>query len=189
MNQSKLTKDQIQKLVLSALGFVALVYVYLNLFLAPLAKSRATMEKTIAELHKKIDSAKTEIPKAATLERQASSATSRYATFQALSPEGAPIAWFPPRMKLFFANQQIDKSTVKLEGNSAYPQTQLANWIRYSWQIDLPQTDFATAGKAIAQLENSEPLLSISRLSMRAGSDNPEYQQGNLTTSTAILKR
>jgi hypothetical protein len=189
MNQPKLSKDQIQKIALSALGFVALIYVYLNFFLAPLAKSRATMQKTIADVQSKIEASKTEIPKAANLEKQALTATTRYAAFQTLSPEGAPIAWFPPRMKLFFGNQQIDKATVRLDGSGAYPQAQLANWMRYSWQIDLPQTEFAAAGKAIAQLENSEPLLTITRLSVRAGSDNPQHQQVSLSAATAILKR
>ena len=189
MNQSKLSKDEIQKIALSAVGFIALIYVYLNFFLAPLAKSRATMQKTIADLHSKIEASKTEIPKATHLEKQASTATARYAALQALSPEGAPIAWFPPRMKLFFANQQIDKTTVRLDSSGTYQQTQLANWLRYSWQIDLPQTEFSAAGKAIAQLENSEPLLSITRLSLRVGTDNPQYQQVSLTAATAMLKR
>ena len=189
MNQPKLNKDQIQKIALSIVGFIALVYVYLNFFLAPLAKSRVNMQKTIADLNAKIEASKTQIPKASNLEKQASSATARYAAFQALSPEGAPIAWFPPRMKLFFANQQIDKATVKLEGSSAFTQKELANWTRHSWQIDLPQTEFVTAGKAIAQLENTEPLLNITRFSMRAGTDNPQHQQVSLTASTAILKR
>jgi hypothetical protein len=189
MNQAKLSKDQIQKIALSVFGFIALVYVYLNFFLAPLAKSRATMQKTIADVQAKIEASKTEIPKADNLEKQATAATTRYAGLQALSPEGAPIAWFPPRMKLFFANQQIDKTTVKLDSSGAFPQTQLANWLRYSWQIDLPQTEFAVAGKAIAQLENSEPLLSVSRVTLRAGTDNPQYQQVSLTAATAILKR
>lgn len=189
MKQPKLSKDQIQKLALSVIGFIALVYVYLNFFLAPLAKSRATMEKTIADLHAKIEASKTEIPKAANLERQASSATTRYAALQALTPDGAPIAWFPPRAKLFFANEGIDKVTAKLDSNAPFSQKELASWNRFVWQIDLPQTDFATAGKAIADFENAEPLLSVTRLSMRGTSDTPEVQQVALTVSTAIMKR
>lgn len=189
MSQSKLSKDQIQKLALSALGFIVLVYVYLNFFLAPLAKSRATMEKTIADLQRKIEASKVEVPKTTALERQASTATTRYAALQALTPEGAPIAWFPPRIKLFFASQQIDKTAVKLDGSSTFPQPQLADWVRYLWQVEMPQTDFATVGKAIAELENAEPLLSITRLNIRPTTDNPEFQQVSLTASTTILKR
>ncbi|MFL6568461.1 MAG: hypothetical protein ACJ8LI_04785 [Chthoniobacterales bacterium] len=189
MNQQKLSKDQLQKIGLSVLGFFALLYVYFNFFLAPLTKSRIGMQHQIEELRAKIDASQTEIPKAANLERQAGTATTRYAALQALTPEGAAIAWFPPRMKLFFANQQIEKSSVKLDSSSVFPQKELSNWTRYVWQLDLPQTDFATAGKAIAQLENTEPLMSIRRISVRGSGENPEFQQVSLTADSAFLKR
>ena len=48
MKPKNLTKDQIQKIILSALGFVALIYCYFNFFLGPLNKSRASMTATIA---------------------------------------------------------------------------------------------------------------------------------------------
>lgn len=189
MNEQKLNKDQIQKIALSVIGFIALIYVYLNFFLAPLAKSRATMETQIADLQAKIEASKTEVPKAKNLEVQAKTATTHYSALQALTPDGAPIAWLPPRLKLFFANQQIEKATVKLDNNGSFPQTQLADWNHYVWQIDLPQTDFATAGKALAQLENTEPLLNFTRISFRASAENPEFQTVTLTASSAIFKR
>jgi hypothetical protein len=187
--QTKLTKDQLQKIVLSAIGFVVLLYVYFSFFLGPLTKSRAAAEARIADLQAKIASSQTHLTKVRNLEERATTATARFAAFKALSPEGAPIAWFPPRMKLFFANQQIEKSTVRLENNGPFKQPELADWLRYTWQIDLPQTDFATAGKAIAQLESSEPLLSVSRLSIKADASDPKFQQVNLTANTTVLKR
>ena len=45
MKPKKLNKDQIQKIVLSALGFIALIYCYFNFFLGPLNKSRAVDEQ------------------------------------------------------------------------------------------------------------------------------------------------
>ena len=55
--------------------------------------------------------------------------------------------------------------------------------------LDLPQTDFATLGKAVAELENTEPLLSINRINIHALTEDPQFQQVTLTVSTAILKR
>ena len=188
-SQTKLSKDQIQKMVLSAIGFVALLYVYFTFFLGPLSKSRTASEARMAALQTKITSSRSELLKTSNLEQQATDATTRFAAFKALSPEGAPIAWFPPRIKLFFANQQIDKSTARLEGNGPFKQPELAEWQRYTWQIDLPQTDFATAGRALAQLENTEPLLSVSRISIKADSNDPQFQQVNLTANTTVLKR
>ena len=189
MKQVKLNKDQIQKVILSAMGFVVLVYVYFSFFLGPLNRSRDTMLATMNDVQGKIDSSKTEITKASNLERQATSATTRFAALKALSPEGAPIAWFPPRMKAFFANQQIDKATARLENSAPYKEADLANWTRHNWLVELPQTDFSTLGLALAALENSEPLLSITRLNIRALPDDQQFQQVTLTASTAILKR
>jgi hypothetical protein len=184
-----LSKDQIQKLALSTIGFVVLLYVYFSFFLGPLNKSRNSMQASIKDLQDKVGNSNTEMTKTTNLEKQASAATTRYAALTNSSPEGAPIAWFPPRMKVFFANQQIDKTTARLEGNVPYKEADLSSWIRYNWMLELPQTDFSTLGKAVAELENSEPLLSINRLNIHALADNPQFQQVTLNVATAILKR
>lgn len=185
----KLTKDQIQKLMLSVIGFFVLLYVYFSFFLGPLNRSRDSMLATIDDVQGKLGSSKNELAKTANLERQATNATTRFAALKALSPEGAPIAWFPPRLKTFFATQEIDKSTARLESSVVYKEPDLASWMRYNWTIDLPQTDFATLGKAVAALENSEPLLSVMRITVRAMPDDPQFQQVTLNASTALLKR
>ncbi len=184
-----LSKDQIQKLALSAIGFVVLVYVYFSFFLGPLNRSRQVMQASISDLQGKLGTSKSEMTKTTNLEKQASAATTRYAALTNLSPEGAPIAWFPPRMKIFFSNQQIDRITARLENNVSYNEADLSNWMRYNWMLDLPQTDFSTLGKAVAELENNEPLLSINRINIHALPDNPQFQQVNLNVATAILKR
>ena len=189
MNENKLSKDQIQKLALSSVGFIALVYVYFSFFLGPLNNGRANAERTMADLQRKLASSKTEMDNATKLEREATSATTRFAALQALSPDGAPIAWFPPRLKVFFANHQIERSNARLETTSAFKEPELEKWSRYTWLIDLPQTEFATVGKALAELENSEPLLAMSRLSIRASAENPQFQQVNLVAHSTITKR
>jgi hypothetical protein len=187
--QIKLSKDQIQKLVLSAMGFVALIYVYFSFFLGPLNRSRDTTLAQIDELQGKVANSKSELTKTANLEKQADASTKRFAALKALTPEGAPIAWFPPRIKTFFANQEIDKVTARLESSVAYKETDLANWTRYNWLLELPQADFSTLGKAVAALENAEPLLSIARISIKALPENPQFQQVTVSTSTAMVKR
>jgi hypothetical protein len=185
----RLTKDQIQKVGLSTVGFVILLYVYFTFFLGPLARSRNSMLATIADKQRKLNSSKSELTKAANLEKQAKSATARFAALKALNPEGAPIAWFPPRMKVFFTNEQIDKAVARLENNSAFQQSELSGWLKYSWLIDLPGADYGRLGKAIADLENAEPLLTITKLSIRAAADNPEYQQVVLGVTNIIEKQ
>ncbi len=184
-----LNKDQIQKLALSTIGFIVLVYVYFTFFLGPLTRSHDKMLVQIKDLQSKTGSSKNELTKAANLEQQASAATSRYAALTSLSPEGAPIAWFPPRMKIFFSNLQIDKTTTRLDGNVPYKEADLAGWVRYNWMLDLPQADFDVLGKAVAELENIEPLLSINKINIHALPSDPQFQQVTLSVSTAILKR
>lgn len=191
MNLPKLNlnKNQIQKLALSAMGFVFLLYVYFTFFLGPLNKSRYSALAAIQDYQKKIDGSKSEIAKANSLERQAKDSTARFAALKALSPEGAPIAWFPPRMKLLFANQQIDKAVARLESNTGFKQAELSTWTRYNWLIELPQVDFGSLGKTIAELENAEPLLSVTKLSIHTLPDQPQFQQVAIAATTVIDKR
>ena len=189
MKRPKLKKDQVQKLALSTIGFFVLIYVYFSFFLGPLNRSRDSMLASIEDLQRKVAGSKNEMSKASNLERQAGAATTRFAALKALSPEGAPIAWFPPRMKAFFGSQQIDKVTARLESSSAYKEAELVGWMRYNWIIDLPQAEFSTLGKAAAALENGEPLLSINHINFRALPDDPQFQQVSFGVSTALVKR
>jgi hypothetical protein len=189
MNMPKLNGDQLKKVILSLMGFVFLLYAYSNFFLGPLNRSRGTMQTKMKATQEKLDRSKDDLSKAASLEKSARSATTRFAAFKALNPEGAPIAWFPPRMKTFFANQQIDKAGVRLENTASLKEPELANWTNYTWIIDLPQADYAALGKAIAQLENSEPLMAIRKLNIRAITDQQQFQQVTITAVNCIPKQ
>jgi hypothetical protein len=189
MTLPKISSDQVKKLALSAMGFVFLLYVYFTFFLGPLQKSRDGSLAQINDLQKKIDGSKDEMAKTATLERQAKDATARFTALKALTPDGAAIAWFPPRMKTFFASQQIDKAVARLESNTSFKQTELSGWTKYNWLIDLPHADFSALGKSIADLENSEPLLCITKLSIHAVPTEPQFQQVGIAATTVIEKR
>jgi hypothetical protein len=189
MKKLNLSKDQIQKLAVSTIGFVILVYVYFGFFLGPLNKSQNSMLASIKDLQDKVGSSEQTMTNVTSLEKQARTATTRYAALTNLSPEGAPIAWFPPRMKVFFANQRIDKATARLESNVPYKEADLVGWTRYNWTLDLPQTDFSALGYAVAELENTEPLLSINHINIHALAEDPQFQQVSLNVATAILKR
>lgn len=189
MIPKKLNKDQIQKIALSVIGFIGLIYCYFNFFLGPLNKSRESMTKTIAEVDAKTASSKAELRKTASLESQAKEATGRYEALKRTTDDGAPIAWFPPKMRTFFAERHIEKVAARLESSSEFKQTELIDWIKDTWAIDLPESDYGDLGKAIADLENGEPLLAIRRVSIRAVPEEPQYQQVTLSAQTALLKK
>lgn len=186
---NKINSEHIKKIVLGGLGLIGLLYVYFTYFIGPLQRSEAATQAKIAELQTKTASSKSDIAKAANLEQSAREATSHYEALRTLSPEGAPIAWFPPRIKTFFADQHIDKATARLDSNAACPEKELSAWSRSTWTIDLPQADFTTLGKAIAKLENSEPLLAIKKLTIRGSSETPQFQQATLAVTTLIDKK
>lgn len=187
--KKKLTNDQIKKLGLSIAGLVGLIYVYFSFLLGPLQQTRAATLQKMEDFQRKIASAKPEMAKAAKLEAEAGSATARYDALKSLTPEGAPIAWFPPRIKTFFANQQIEKATAKMEATTPFTEKELAGWTRYTWAIDIPQADYASLGAAVAQLENAEPLLAIRKISIKGLADAPQFQQVTLSAATTLVKR
>jgi hypothetical protein len=182
-------KEKIKKISLSAMGFVVLVYVYFSFFLGPLNRSRDTMLAAMKDKQAKLSSSKDEMAKATTLEHQAKAATTRFAALKGLNAEGAPIAWFPPRIKVFFANAHLDKAVARLENSTTPKDPELAGWMKYNWVIDIPQADYSAAGKAIADLENAEPLLSITRLTIRAQADQSEFQSVDLVATNFIQKK
>ena len=189
MNLPKFSKDQIKKLALSAMGFVVLLYVYFTFFLGPLKRAHDGTLAQIADRQKKIDTSKDEMTRVSTLERQAKDSAARFAALKSLSPEGAPIAWFPPRMKTFFANQQIDRAVARLESNTNFKQNELGAWTKYNWLIELPQADFTALGAAIAELENTQPLLAVTKLSIHVLPDQPQFQQVGIAATTVVEKR
>jgi hypothetical protein len=189
MKKLGLTKDQLQKMILSVLGFIALLYVYFTFFLGPLNRSRNTMLGSIKELETTINTSKLEITRVANLERQAKNATKRLGDLKSLCPEGAPIAWFPPRMKSFFTNDQIDKVVARLEGSNDAKESDLAEWTRYNWLISLPETDYRTLGRAIADLENTEPLLAINRMTIHTLPSQPGIQQVEVAAANLIPRK
>jgi hypothetical protein len=185
----KLNKEQIKKLALSTMGFVFLLYVYFTFFLSPLNRSRDGMLLKIKDLQGKLDASKEQMNKAVKLEQHAKTSTGRFAALKALNPEGAPIAWFPPRIRAFFANQQIDKVVARREGSTGFKQTELTGWMKYSWIIDLPQADYGTLGRAIAELENTAPLMSITKLSIHTLPEQPQFQRVDLAAVNVLEKK
>ena len=189
MTQIKLNKDQIQKIILSALGLIGLIYCYFTFFLGPLNRSRENMTAEIAETQRKTASSKTELKKTSALELQAKEATGRSEALKRTTAEGAPIAWFPPKMRTFFGKYGIDKASARLESSGNFKQAEMSDWIKDTWAIELPEMDYGSLGEAIAQLENTEPLFAIQRLVIHSVPEQPQYQQVSLFAQTALFKK
>lgn len=182
----KFDPENVKKVFLSALLFAGLIYVYFALLLGPLAKAEKRAVADIAALRPEIAAANTQLKKTDALKRQAPVAQQTYDQIAALSPAGAPVAWFPPRMVDFFKRHGINRCSVRL--NSDIAEKDLPNFHRTSWAIDLPKVEANQLAVAIMGLENEEPLVEVTNFVLEAGKDDAQYQRALLTVN-AIVKQ
>ena len=183
----KLGKDEIQKIFLSALLFAGLLYGYFAFLLKPLQAKESSARAVIQELEPKIRAAKGQLKQTAGLDAQAPEASEKYGRIVALIPDGSPIAWFPPRIVEFFRRQGIERCTVRLARESEAP-SQLPDFRRLSWIVDLREVQFVSLGIAIAGLENEEPLLQVDQVQIEPSQQDIEKQHAILTVSNLVKK-
>jgi hypothetical protein len=179
----KLEQDQIKKISLSALLLVALLYGYFTYLLGPVQQSEKSATNGIATVTPQIANAKLQIAKTADLEKKAPDAIAFLTNLKATIPDGAPIAWFPPKIADFFKSHGIEKCTSHIvsEGDDAMP-----GFKRVVWSIDLPKVEFVPLGLAISSLENEEPLLTILNVSIDATREDAQYQHAILVVTTLV---
>ena len=178
----KLGKEEIQKLALGLLMLVGLVYSYFDMLLFPELKKQEAIRKNIESITPEIAKAKEQIKKAQELEQSAPEKTQVVPQVQAMIPDGAPVAWFPPRVSEFFKRHNIDKVAARM--NTETPEKELPGFRRISWTIDLPKVDFISYGQALCALENEDPIVEITTLLMESSHEDVESQHALITVNT-----
>jgi len=179
----KLEQEQIKKIALSALLLVALLYGYFTYLLDPLQLGEKNATNGMAAILPQISDAKQQIAKAADLETKAPQATAFLTDLKNSIPDGAPIAWFPPKMADFFKDHGIDKCTTHLVSEGPGP---MPGFRKLVWSVDVPKVEFTPLGIAISSLENDEPLLTILNVSVDATREDAQYQHATLILSTLV---
>lgn len=180
----KLGKEEIQKIVLGVLMLFGVLYSYFALLLGPLVKRQETTRQSIAALGPEIANAKAQIEKTRKLEQTEAEVTLAARQVEAMIPEGSPVAWFPTRMAEFFKKQGLEKTSTRMNGEM--PDKELPGFRKLGWGVDLPKVEFVTFAKAIATLENEEPLLEIGSVQIDASRDDVETQRALLTVNNLI---
>jgi hypothetical protein len=188
MKMPRLSKDEIKKCILSLLGLIVLLYCYSAFLLRPLNQARARMITAMADREKNLAEGKKTLQEAAHLEETAGNSVERSTTLDDLTPAGAPVAWFPPLMKSFFAADQIEIGHVRLLDTTALKQSELATYSKMDWIIDIPHADFLLLGLSIARLENERVLFSITGIQIHAVQDRPEFQSVTLGIAVILKK-
>ena len=183
---NKFSKDQKQKIFLSSLLMIGLVYCYFNFLITPLGKSDTAAAAGIEALDTQIAKSKSTLKRGKAVQEQARVAQETLAQVSDLIPDGAPIAWFPPRIHAFFDRHALKGSIVRPGALDSAPDPTLHNFRTADWSIDLPQAGLTPLGIALAGLENEEKLLEITHLQISTPADNPEKQHVSMNVATLL---
>ena len=166
-----------------------LTYCYFDFLLNPLQASAVAAEAESAKIEKDIKGADARLREFGALKVRAAEAGDLVTQVNAFIPEGAPIAWFPPRIKAFFLRQGMRDCTVRPLTTERTGDAELdKTFSNVSWGVDLPTTEFVPLGIAIAGLENEEPNLEITSLRISTRAENPEQQQVTFEALTLLKK-
>lgn len=186
MSSPKLGKEEIQKIVLGILLGVGVVFGYFEWLLNPLKARHDFTLKNVAALEPEIAKAKAQVARDDEVRRQGPLAQATLAQIDGMIPEGAPVAWFPPRIADFFKNHGIDKVTTRKNGEAIHPT--LPGYQRISWGVDLPKVECLSFASAIADLENTEPLLTVESINIESLREEPDSQHVTLTLVNIVKK-
>jgi hypothetical protein len=180
----KLTKDQTQKVILGAMLMIISVYGFYEFLIGPAMNSQDMAKQNIESLEPKIALAKGQIAKTKSLEAKLPDAKKLIAQVNSMIPEGAPVAWFPPRLTDYFKRQGIDKITAR--PNTEVVEKDLSGFKRLNWGVEIPRVDFGALARAVADLETGEPLLEIQGLDIEVSRDEVAVQRANLTINNLV---
>jgi hypothetical protein len=186
MNNVKIGKEEIQKIFLGILLGIGVVYGYFEWLLNPLKARQAAIAKNITELGPAISKAKAQLARDASVSAQAPVARATIEQIDSMIPEGAPVAWFPPRMAEFFRSRGIERVTSRLTSESAI--AGLPAYRRLTWAVDIPKVECLRFGTAVAELENAEPLLWIEGLTIEMLRDEPDALHVYFTMANIVKK-
>lgn len=180
----KLGKEEIKKIGASVLLLTGLLWAYFALLLGPLETNEEKSATGIQVLEPQIADAKQQIVKTAALEKKAPVATAALNQLKSGIPDGAPIAWFPPRMADFFKRHGIEKTSVHLV--SEEPDSGVPGFRKLIWAVEIQKVEFVSFGQAVASLENEEPLLNVINVTVEATREDAQFQHAVLTVSTLV---
>ena len=183
---NKLSKDQIQKIFLSSLLMIGLIYCYFTFLITPLGVNEEHAVKRTEELNGSLAKAKSAMARSHSVEEQSRTAAETMAQASDMIPEGAPIAWFPPRMTAFFNRHNLKNVAVRVGGFSPAGDPGLKDFRNGDWTLDMPQTGINQLGIALAGLENEEKLMEVTRLQISSTADAPEKQHASINVVTLL---
>ena len=180
----KLNKDQKQKIILGVMLMGGVIYATNDFLLAPLATERQRMKHEMEDAQPKVREMRGQLARTRDLATKGPASEKTVKQVDAMIPDGAPIAWFPPKVADFFKSRGIDRASAKM--NNEGIDKDLTGYRRLVWAVDIPSVDYMPFGAAIAELENSQPLFEITGFELVATRERPDALRAGLTIQNII---
>lgn len=178
---AKLNKDEIQKIFLTGMLFVALIYCYFQFLLGPANAQKKAAEAEIATLATSTTEGRVTARKLRDLEAQVDQAGEVLLQIESLIPDGAPVAWFPPKIRGYFEQHGIKDLEVTKTSEDRFDIPALDKFRKMTWVVEIPKAKFVKFAIAIAGFENQFPLVRISMFDIDVIEDDPVNQHIKLT--------
>jgi len=173
----KFNKDQIQKMALSGLMLVILIYCYFQYLLGPLDRAQKLNTAAIGTLQGQVETARKQVKLGRNAVARSEASVATMQSIEGLIPKEAAIAWFPPLVNQFFQKHGIPKVALQLRSTEPVGGEGLERFKYFSWDVTFPHASFATAISALSDFENEMPLLAIRSIKVDASSETPEQQR------------
>lgn len=180
----KLNKDQQQKIVLGTMLMFGILYATNEFLLSPLATERETIATEITNAEPQMREMKGQVARARALSAKGPVATTMIAQVNAMIPDGAPIAWCPPKIAEFFKKNGVEKATARM--NNEAPEKDLTGYRRLMWTIEIPSVEFGSFASALSKFENDEPLFEFTGFEIQASVESAAAQRATLTAQNII---
>jgi uncharacterized membrane-anchored protein len=162
----KLTKDQIQKIVLGAMMFCGVIYAYFEFLLGPQSAGREKALKDAAALEPQISAARAQIAKTKAVEEKGPESQKLLDQVKSMIPDGSPIAWLPTKIADLFKREGIEKANARMLNEVS--EKELTGFSKISWAVEVPRGGFLTFAAALSALENEEPLMEVQSFDIEA---------------------
>ena len=181
-----LSKDDKQKIVLSAILVIGLIYAYFEFGLGPLKKKQALAEKEIQTLSPKLMETKKQIASRDNLKARVPQAEALLAQVDQMIPTGSPVAWFPTLVGDFFKSSGNERVTTRMVSDVADPAVE--GYRRISWKIEIPKSEVIEVASILADFENQQPLVECPSVLIEFLKEDPQHQAVTLTLMNSVKK-
>jgi Tfp pilus assembly protein PilO len=161
----KLSKEQIEKIILGAIGGLVVLLVILNYVLAPRLKRIRSLKEDIQGAEEKINTAKADIEGVSQLKTDLSKMGEKSKKYRENMPKPDPD-WLLNRL-----NSLAEETGINFNKMEPLGSVKKGKYFVQEMDIELI-TDYHSLGKFINKLENSSPFLRVTDLSILKKEDD-----------------